>query len=33
MMILKVKIVAAVQSHTDIGSGIVLLTRSAPIDR
>lgn len=33
MMILKVKIVAAVQSHTDIGSGFVLPTRSAPIDR
>ncbi len=33
MMILKVKILAAVQSHTDIGSGTVLLTRSAPIDR
>jgi hypothetical protein len=33
MMILKVKIMAAVRNRTDIGSGFVLLTRSAPIDR
>jgi hypothetical protein len=33
MMILKVKIVAAVRIHTVIGSGFVLPTRSAPIER
>ncbi len=33
MMMLMEKFVAAVRSHTDIGSGFVLPTRSAPIDR
>ena len=33
MMILIVKIVAAVRIHADIGSGFVLPTRSAPTDR
>ncbi len=33
MMMLMVKVAAAVRSHTVIGSGFVLPTRSAPIDR
>ncbi len=33
MMMLMVKVVAAVRSHADTGSGFVLPTWSAPIER